>query len=142
MISIIVTVPSSVTYFSHYFTGCVSRRESDNAHPIILYLFHFLTTCITSLRLLLCIVALLWIFPHSKILTSFEFSVVRHSYSCRPFLCTLGDSVYVETTIEGLTNHASRLTYQRATKLPVLFQLYLLQVMYMTFQYLAVSCIQ
>ena len=30
---------------------------------------------------------------------------------------------------------------QRATKLPVLFQSYLLQVMYMTFQYLTVSCI-
>ena len=30
---------------------------------------------------------------------------------------------------------------QRATKLPVLFQPYLLQVMYMTFQYLTVSCI-
>ena len=29
----------------------------------------------------------------------------------------------------------------RATKLPVLFQSYLLQVMYMTFQYLTVSCI-
>jgi len=32
-------------------------------------------------------------------------------------------------------------TGQRATKLPVLFQPYLLQVMYMTFQYLTVSCI-
>ena len=30
---------------------------------------------------------------------------------------------------------------QRATKLPVLFQAYLLLVMYMTFQYLTVSCI-
>ena len=30
---------------------------------------------------------------------------------------------------------------QRATKLPVLFQSYLLQVMYMTFQYLTVSAI-
>ena len=30
---------------------------------------------------------------------------------------------------------------QTATKLPALFQPYLLQVMYMTFQYLAVSCI-
>ena len=32
-------------------------------------------------------------------------------------------------------------TGQRATKLLVLFQSYLLQVMYMTFQYLTVSCI-
>ena len=30
---------------------------------------------------------------------------------------------------------------QRATKLPVLFQPYLLQVMFMTFHYLTVSCI-
>ena len=30
---------------------------------------------------------------------------------------------------------------QRATKLPLLFQPYLLQVMYMTFQYLTVSCL-
>ena len=30
---------------------------------------------------------------------------------------------------------------QRATKLPVLFQPYLLRVMNMTFQYLTVSCI-
>ena len=32
-------------------------------------------------------------------------------------------------------------TGQRVTKLPVLFQPYLLQIMYMTFQYLTVSCI-
>ena len=43
VISVVVTVSSSVTYFSHYFTGCVSRRGSDNPHPIILYLFHFLS---------------------------------------------------------------------------------------------------
>ena len=30
---------------------------------------------------------------------------------------------------------------QRASKLPVLFQTYMLQVMYMTFQYLTVLCI-
>ena len=30
---------------------------------------------------------------------------------------------------------------QRATKLPVLFQPYLLQVVYMTFQYVTVLCI-
>ena len=35
----------------------------------------------------------------------------------------------------------SGLTHHRAAKLPVLFQPYLLQVMYMTCQYLTVSCI-
>ena len=39
--------------------------------------------------------------------------------------------------IEGAQNH-SGLTYQRAS---VLFQPYLLQVMYKTFQYLTVLCI-
>ena len=37
-------------------------------------------------------------------------------------------------------NH-SGLTHQKAIKLPVLFRPYLLKVMYMTFQYLTVSCI-
>ena len=40
---VVVTVPSSVTYTCQCFTGCVSRRGSDNLHPIILCLFHFLS---------------------------------------------------------------------------------------------------
>ena len=40
---VVVTVPSSVTYTCHCFTGCVYRRGSDNLHPIILCLFHFLS---------------------------------------------------------------------------------------------------
>ena len=43
-------------------------------------------------------------------------------------------------TLQRTRNH-SRLTHQKTTKLPVLFHVYLLQVMHMTFQYQTVSCI-
>ena len=48
-----------------------------------------------------------------------------------------GTNIQIQHLKRWTQNH-SGLTHQRATKLPVL---YLLQVMYMTFQYLTVSCI-